>query len=68
MSISLHLQFMQEYRNLCETVTKTIEMIDSEYEYQPPHYHEVYCKGYSLMSEEERIMKPLEQVNLYAVK
>lgn len=59
---------MQEYRDLCETVTKTIEMIDSEYEYQPSHYLEVYCKSYSLMSEEERIIKPLEQVNLHAVK
>jgi len=59
---------MQDYRDLCETVTKTIEIIDPEYEYQPSHYHEIYCKGYSLMTEEERMIKPLEQVNLHAVK
>ncbi|XP_071579360.1 uncharacterized protein [Temnothorax nylanderi] len=52
---------MPEYRNLCETVTKRVDLIDSEHEYQPPHYHEVYCKGYSLLSEDERIVKQLQQ-------
>jgi len=59
---------MQEYRNLCETVTKRVEIIDPDYEYQPPHYHEVYCKGYSLLSEDEQIMKPLQQVNLHVIQ
>ncbi|XP_036147882.1 uncharacterized protein LOC105837806 isoform X2 [Monomorium pharaonis] len=56
---------MPEYRNLCETITRKVEMIDSDYEYQPPYYHEVYCKGYSLLSEEERIIKPLQQKCVY---
>ncbi|TGZ52717.1 Uncharacterized protein DBV15_02492 [Temnothorax longispinosus] len=65
MSVFLFLRFMQEYRNLCETVTKRVDLIDSEYEYQPPYYHEVYCKGYSLLSEDERIVKQLQQVIIY---
>ncbi|XP_014607890.1 PREDICTED: uncharacterized protein LOC106788810 [Polistes canadensis] len=40
---------MPEYRNLCETVTRRVEFNDENYEYQPPHYHEVYCKSYSLL-------------------
>ncbi|KYQ59685.1 hypothetical protein ALC60_01351 [Trachymyrmex zeteki] len=52
---------MHEYRNLCETITKKMEIFDDDYEYQPSHYFEVYCKGYLMLSEDERIMKPLEQ-------
>jgi len=63
---------MQEYRNLCETVTKRVEIIDPDYEYQPPHYYEIYCKGYSLLNEDEQIMnpliKPLQQVNLHVIQ
>ncbi|XP_070514680.1 uncharacterized protein [Cardiocondyla obscurior] len=53
-----------DYRSLCETVSEKVEIKDQDYEYQPSQYYEVYCKGYSLLSEEERIIKPLEQVNL----
>ncbi|CAK9826685.1 hypothetical protein ANTRET_LOCUS4486 [Anthophora retusa] len=40
---------LPEYRNLCKIVTKKVQLDDTEYEYQPPHYHEVYCKSYSLI-------------------
>ncbi|XP_014216650.1 uncharacterized protein LOC106645321 [Copidosoma floridanum] len=44
---------MPEYHSLCETVTRKVELKDDpNYEYQPPHYHEVYCKSYSLMDDE----------------
>lgn len=60
---------MQEYRNLCETITKKVELNDDhDYEYQPSQYYEIYCKSYSLLSEEERIMKPLQQVSLYVTQ
>ncbi|XP_017881875.2 uncharacterized protein LOC108625994 isoform X2 [Ceratina calcarata] len=39
-----------EYRSLCETVTKTTELRDTEYEYLPPLYHEVYCKNHALIN------------------
>ncbi|XP_034190628.2 uncharacterized protein LOC117608950 isoform X2 [Osmia lignaria lignaria] len=45
---------LPEYRSLCETVTKKVQLDDSEYEYQPPHYHEIYCKSYSLIDNIER--------------
>ncbi|XP_076300553.1 uncharacterized protein LOC143218881 isoform X4 [Lasioglossum baleicum] len=38
----------QEYRDLCEIYTKKVQLDDSEYEYQPPQYYEVYCKNYPL--------------------
>nr|XP_012218395.1 PREDICTED: uncharacterized protein LOC105669830 [Linepithema humile] len=38
---------MPEYRNLCETITKRVEITDPDYEYQPPHYYEIFCKSYS---------------------
>jgi len=42
---------------------------DYDYEYQPPYYYEVYCKNvYLTLSEDERIMKPLEQVNLHVIQ
>ncbi|KYN13575.1 hypothetical protein ALC57_14282, partial [Trachymyrmex cornetzi] len=56
---------MHEYRNLCETITKKVELLDDDYDYQPPHYYEVYCEGYLMLSEDERIMKPLEQKCVY---
>lgn len=68
MSTFIFLRFVQEYRNLCETITKRMDIIDPDYEYQPPHYHEVYCKGYSFSSEDERIVKPLQQVNLHVTQ
>ncbi|XP_046815288.1 uncharacterized protein LOC124422620 isoform X1 [Vespa crabro] len=40
---------MPEYRSLCETVTRRVQFNDENYEYQPPHYHEVYCKSYSFL-------------------
>ncbi|XP_031780955.1 uncharacterized protein LOC100679753 isoform X1 [Nasonia vitripennis] len=44
---------LPEYRNLCETVTRKVNLKnDPNYEYQPPHYHEVFCKSYSLMDDE----------------
>ncbi|XP_066589406.1 uncharacterized protein [Prorops nasuta] len=46
---------MPEYHSLCETVTRKVELEDSEYEYQPPHYHEIFCKGYPLNSDDPRI-------------
>ncbi|KAL0122963.1 hypothetical protein PUN28_007551 [Cardiocondyla obscurior] len=54
-----------DYRSLCETVSEKVEIKDQDYEYQPSQYYEVYCKGYSLLSEEERIIKPLEQKCIY---
>ncbi|XP_018398125.1 PREDICTED: uncharacterized protein LOC108776110 [Cyphomyrmex costatus] len=56
---------MHEYRNLCETITKKVEIFDDDYEYQPPHYYEVYCKGYLMLREDERMIKPLEQKCVY---
>ncbi|KAG7212485.1 hypothetical protein KM043_012798 [Ampulex compressa] len=53
---------MPEYHNLCEIVTKRVQLGDTEYEYQPPHYHEVYCKSYSAISEESvRPVRPSKQ-------
>ncbi|KYM92289.1 hypothetical protein ALC53_01128 [Atta colombica] len=58
---------MHEYRNLCETIKKVgLFDDDYDYEYQPPYYYEVYCKNvYLMLSEDERIMKPLEQKCVY---
>ncbi|XP_076300551.1 uncharacterized protein LOC143218881 isoform X3 [Lasioglossum baleicum] len=39
---------LPEYRDLCEIYTKKVQLDDSEYEYQPPQYYEVYCKNYPL--------------------
>lgn len=47
---------MPEYRNLCEVVTRKVQFDDENYEYQPPHYHEVYCKSYS------RFDQPTERI------
>lgn len=57
-----------EYRNLCETITKRVEIADSDYEYQPPHYYEVYCKSYSLLDNNERMMtRPSQQKCVYPI-
>ncbi|KAM0735397.1 hypothetical protein ACS0PU_010545 [Formica fusca] len=45
-----------EYRNLCETITRRVEITDPDYEYQPPHYHEVFCKSYLLLDNNEQMM------------
>lgn len=38
---------------MCETVTRKVELNnDPTYDYQPPHYYEVFCKSYSLMDDE----------------
>lgn len=57
---------LKEYRNLCETITRRVEIADPDYEYQPPHYHEVYCKSYSLLDNNERMITKPSQVNLDA--
>ncbi|EZA49552.1 uncharacterized protein LOC105284469 isoform X2 [Ooceraea biroi] len=46
-----------EYRSLCETITRRVEIADTDYEYQPPHYHEVFCKNSLLDDDNEEIMK-----------
>ncbi|XP_051162569.1 uncharacterized protein LOC127282401 [Leptopilina boulardi] len=38
---------MREYKNLCATVTRRVEFEDSIFEYQPPHYHEIFCKNHA---------------------
>lgn len=43
-----------DYENLCEIVTEHVELRDEEYDFIPPVYNEVYCKYYSLLSEDER--------------
>lgn len=50
-----------EYRNLCETVTKKVQLDDSEYEYQPPHYHEIYCKSYSFLGDNQHAVTSSKQ-------
>ncbi|XP_031830067.1 uncharacterized protein LOC116425912 isoform X2 [Nomia melanderi] len=44
---------LPEYRDLCEIITKKVQLDDSEYEYLPPHYHEVYCKNYPFYGNEQ---------------
>lgn len=44
---------MREYKNLCETVTRRVEFDDSVFEYQPPHYYEIFCKSHA--SDEENL-------------
>ncbi|XP_053989392.1 uncharacterized protein LOC128881948 isoform X2 [Hylaeus volcanicus] len=49
------------YRNLCETVKRKVQLDDTEYEYQPPHYYEVYCKNYSFLDSSQLVMNPPKQ-------
>ncbi|CAL1682923.1 unnamed protein product [Lasius platythorax] len=57
-----------EYRSLCETITRTVEIADPDYDYQPPIYHEVYCKNYSLLDNDERTMtKPSQQKCVHSI-
>ncbi|XP_058793145.1 uncharacterized protein LOC131665331 isoform X2 [Phymastichus coffea] len=45
-----------EYRHLCETATRKVEFNgDPNYEYQPPHYYEVFCKSFSLVESESSL-------------
>ncbi|XP_017759018.1 PREDICTED: uncharacterized protein LOC108549939 [Eufriesea mexicana] len=57
---------LHEYRSLCETVTKEVRLDDSEYEYQPPYYHEVYCKSYSLLNNLHHVMNPPKQTCVHS--
>ncbi|CAK9818234.1 hypothetical protein ANTPLA_LOCUS9688 [Anthophora plagiata] len=53
---------LAEYRSLCKIVTKKVQLDDTEYEYQPPHYHEVYCKSYFLIENlQHNINKPKQE-------
>ncbi|XP_029168846.1 uncharacterized protein LOC114938889 [Nylanderia fulva] len=57
-----------EYRSLCEIITRMVEIADSDYEYQPPIYHEVYCKSYSLQDNNEQTMtRPSQQECVYPI-
>ncbi|XP_076237726.1 uncharacterized protein LOC143181248 [Calliopsis andreniformis] len=52
---------LPEYRNLCESVTKRVQLDNSEYEYQPPHYYETYCKNYLLLDRNQHSINPPKQ-------
>lgn len=52
---------LPEYRNLCEVVTRKVRLDDTEYEYQPPHYHETYCKSYFLLDSSQHPANPSKQ-------
>ncbi|XP_011263897.1 uncharacterized protein LOC105255993 [Camponotus floridanus] len=58
---------ISEYRNLCETITRRVEIADPDYEYQPPHYHEVYCKSYSLLDNNERMITRPSQKCVHSI-
>ncbi|XP_015592282.1 uncharacterized protein LOC107266376 isoform X2 [Cephus cinctus] len=51
---------MPEYRNLCEIKTRKVQLNDGDFEYQPPHYHEVFCKVHSFL-EDQPTVKPAKQ-------
>ncbi|XP_046615302.1 uncharacterized protein LOC124302786 [Neodiprion virginianus] len=53
---------LPEYRSLCQTKTKKVQLSDSQYEYQPPHYHEVFCKAYSLIERVQALARPSQQM------
>lgn len=52
----------QDYRSLCQTRSRRVELSDTEFEYQPPHYLEVYCKSHSLMERVQALTRPSQQV------
>ncbi|XP_043272097.1 uncharacterized protein [Venturia canescens] len=53
---------LPEYRSLCEIMTRKVQMSDTKYEYQPPYYHEVFCKSYSNFDKVQRNpVKPARQ-------
>ncbi|XP_011142442.1 uncharacterized protein LOC105184981 [Harpegnathos saltator] len=56
---------MPEYRNLCEIKTRKVKMDNSIYEHQPQHYHEVFCKSYSLSDDDGGIRKHSQQKCAY---
>jgi hypothetical protein len=39
-------KLLQEFRSLCEAVSRRVELSDTEYEYRPPYYHEKICRTY----------------------
>jgi hypothetical protein len=39
-------KLLQEFRSLCEAVSRRVELSDTEYEYRPPYYHEKICRSY----------------------
>ncbi|XP_076632258.1 uncharacterized protein LOC143347177 isoform X1 [Colletes latitarsis] len=49
------------YRNLCEIVKRKVQLEDIEYEYQPPHYYEVYCKNNSFHDNSQHAMSSSKQ-------
>ncbi|XP_048512530.1 uncharacterized protein LOC105687054 isoform X2 [Athalia rosae] len=51
-----------EYRSLCQTKTKTVQLTDDQHEYQPPHFHEVYCKSYSFAERVQALARPAQQM------
>ncbi|XP_015433300.1 PREDICTED: uncharacterized protein LOC107189313 [Dufourea novaeangliae] len=56
---------LSEYYNLCETVTRKVQLVDSEYEYQPPIYQEVYCKNYPIRGDSQTTVNSLKQECVY---
>lgn len=40
-----------------------MQLDDSEYEYQPPYYHEIYCKSYNLLDNLRRAVNLSKQVD-----
>ncbi|XP_076652843.1 uncharacterized protein LOC143359071 [Halictus rubicundus] len=52
---------LPEYRDLCEIYTKKVQLDDSEYEYQPPQYYEVYCKNYPLNGNDQATAKTKQE-------
>ncbi|XP_012280824.1 uncharacterized protein LOC105699947 [Orussus abietinus] len=52
---------LPEYRTLCETRTKRVQLDDAEFEYQPPHYHEVFCKDFGLSLDQGSVFASSQQ-------
>ncbi|CAL7942193.1 unnamed protein product [Xylocopa violacea] len=57
---------LPEYRRLCEIVAKNVRLDDSEYEYQPPQYNEIYCKSYSMQENLQQTVNPPKQTCVHA--
>ncbi|KAK0166858.1 hypothetical protein PV327_004335 [Microctonus hyperodae] len=52
-----------DYQNLCAIRTRKVQLEDSEFEYQPPHYYEIYCKNHFLDDKSlENSVKPAKQM------
>ncbi|XP_033321880.1 uncharacterized protein LOC117218002 isoform X1 [Megalopta genalis] len=52
---------LPEYRDLCEIITKRVQLDDLEYEYQPPQYYEVYCKNYPFVGNDQAAVKSKQE-------